>query len=139
MIPPDFYPVHGVIHYGPGGFSVHADRNIKYRPNGPSDVSSKACFWLMMNDAGACQVRQMHQKVPNWATDHTPFFFDQHRACVCHHKRPGATTALSNIPGNVRIPSIEKDPVNLDPDDGMTVVRANDIQNGEWIRNEFAE
>ncbi|KDN37833.1 hypothetical protein RSAG8_09887, partial [Rhizoctonia solani AG-8 WAC10335] len=63
------------------------------------------------------------------ATDYTPFFFDQHRACVCHHKLPGKTAALGNIPGNVRIPSIEKDPVNLDPDDGMTVVRANDIQN----------
>ncbi|CAE7144413.1 unnamed protein product [Rhizoctonia solani] len=115
MIPRDFYPVHGVIHYGPGGFSVHADRNTKYRPNGPSDYAK--CI----------------RKYRIGATDHTPFFFDQHRACVCHHKRPEKTNLLqlSNIPGNVRIPSssIEQDPVNLDPDDGMTVVRANDIQN----------
>ncbi|CAE6404307.1 unnamed protein product [Rhizoctonia solani] len=112
-MPPDFYPVHGVIHYGPGGFSVHADRNRKYRPNGPSDYAK--CI----------------RKYKIGGTDYTPFFYDQHRGCVCHHKHPGKTAVLGNTPGNVRIHSgsIEQDPVNQDPDDGMTVVRANDIQN----------
>ncbi|CUA77935.1 hypothetical protein RSOLAG22IIIB_12914 [Rhizoctonia solani] len=112
-MPPDFYPIHGVIHYGPGGFSVHADRNTKYRPNGPSDYAK--CI----------------RKYKIGGTDHTPFFYDHHRGCVCHHKHPGKTAVLGNTPANVRIHSgsIEQDPVNQDSDDGMTVVRANDIQN----------
>ncbi|CAE6470035.1 unnamed protein product [Rhizoctonia solani] len=111
MVPPEIYPVHGVIHYGPGGFSVHAHRNTKYIPNGPQDYAK--CI----------------RKYRIGATQYTPFYFDEHRFCVCHHKHPGKTTVLGNIPGNIRIPSIEQDPVNLDPDDGMTIVRANDVQN----------
>ncbi|KAH7325224.1 aspartic peptidase domain-containing protein [Rhizoctonia solani] len=111
MVAPELYPVHGVIRYGPGGFSVHADRNAKYRANGPSDYAK--CI----------------RKYRIGASQYTPFYFDQHRACVCHCKPPGTTTVLGNIPGNVRIPSIEQDPVNQDPNDGMTVIRANDIQN----------
>ncbi|CAE6482885.1 unnamed protein product [Rhizoctonia solani] len=76
-----------------GGFSVHADRNAKYRPNGPSDYAK--CI----------------RKYRIGASQYTPFYFDEHRAC------------------NVRITSIENDPVNQDPDDGMTIIRANDIQN----------
>lgn len=38
MGPADLLTRHGVIRYGPGGFSVHAARNTKYQRNGPRDV-----------------------------------------------------------------------------------------------------
>ncbi|KAJ1304079.1 hypothetical protein OPQ81_008483 [Rhizoctonia solani] len=110
MIPPDIYPLHGVIR-GPGGFSIHANRNKKYKPNGPNDYAK--CI----------------RKYRIGATPYTPFYFDEHKECVCHSKQHGKAIVSGNSPGNVRIPTIEQDPVNLDPDDGMTIVRANDIQN----------
>ncbi|KAF8691596.1 Eukaryotic aspartyl protease, partial [Rhizoctonia solani] len=112
MIPPDYnYPTHGIIHYGPGGFSVHADRNVKYRPNGPSDYAK--CI----------------RKYRIGATQYTPFYFDTNRACVCHCKQPEKVNIMGNIPGNIRVAAFDRDPVNLDHDDGMTIVQANDIQN----------
>ncbi|CAE6449310.1 unnamed protein product [Rhizoctonia solani] len=57
------------------------------------------------------------------------WLFTMPGACVCHCKHPDETKVLGNIPGNIRVSAFDRDPVNLDPDDGMTVVQANDIQN----------
>jgi hypothetical protein len=63
-------------------------------------------------------------------TSYTPFFFDQEKVCVCRRTQPTATAMSGNITGNVRVPA-----VNLDPDDGMTVVQAKDIENGKQFYN----
>ncbi|KAB5588658.1 hypothetical protein CTheo_7896 [Ceratobasidium theobromae] len=88
------------------GFSVHAARNTRYRPNGPQDYAK--CI----------------RKYRIGGTTCTPFFFDLHKGCVCRHQQREAIDTYGNISGNVRVPA-----VNLDPDDGMTVVQAKDIQN----------
>lgn len=106
MGPADLLTRHGVIRYGPGGFSVHAARNTKYQRNGPRDYAK--CI----------------RKYRIGGTAHTPFYFDHNILCVCRRTRRADTTVYGNVPGNIRIPD-----VNQDPYDGMTVVQAKDIQN----------
>ncbi|KAG8690534.1 hypothetical protein FRC11_010901 [Ceratobasidium sp. 423] len=69
---------------------------------------------------------------------HTPFFYDHQKGCVRRRRgrKPIDFSAAPNPKGNVRAIAPELHEVNQDPDDGMTVVPAQDIQNGSadlWV------
>ncbi|KAH7325226.1 aspartic peptidase domain-containing protein [Rhizoctonia solani] len=106
MILSDIYSTDGVLHFRAEGFSVHAHRNRKHRPHGPS--------------AYAKSIR----KYRIGATSHTPFFFDEIMACVWHHKHLRKARIHNNNPEEVWAPLVD-----LDSGDGMSIVQAEDIQN----------
>ncbi|CAE6429822.1 unnamed protein product [Rhizoctonia solani] len=113
MPSPDLCQRHGLVKRCPGGFSVHAARNYKHRRDGPTDYAK--CVRKYKIESAA----------------HTPFFYDHQRACVRRRrgKKPVDFSVTPNVQRNVRTSISELHEVNQDPDDGMTVVPSQDIQN----------
>ncbi|CAE7144421.1 unnamed protein product [Rhizoctonia solani] len=110
---PDLYQRQGLVKRCPAGFSVHATRNHKHRRDGPTDYAK--CVRKYKIESAA----------------HTPFFYDHQSSCVRRRRgrKPVDFSAAPNTQGNFRANIPELHEVNQDPDDGMTVVPAQDIQN----------
>jgi hypothetical protein len=81
------------------------------------------------NIAPVVQYAKCIRKFKIAGTTHTPFFFDPQSACLRRYaqRRDAVINRLGNVAGNVRVPD-----VNLDHNDGKTVIQAKDIQNGEY-------
>ncbi|KAF8737261.1 Eukaryotic aspartyl protease, partial [Rhizoctonia solani] len=111
----DFYKRNGCFKRCPGGFSVQAARNYNHRHDGPTDYAK--CV----------------RKYKIGGTAHTPFVYNHQRGCVCRRKKrsPVDFSTGPNTQGNIRIAAeiSELHEVNQDPDDGMTMVPSQDIQN----------
>ncbi|KAG8702453.1 hypothetical protein FRC08_003478 [Ceratobasidium sp. 394] len=108
MARPDLSNRQGLFRRNSKGFSVRATRNTLYIRNGAKDYAK--CI----------------RKYKIGGTWQTPFFFDHKSSCLRRYiqQQLAANNLKLNTGGNVRVPD-----VNLDPDDGKTVVQANDIQN----------
>ncbi|QRV95881.1 aspartyl protease [Ceratobasidium sp. AG-Ba] len=130
---PDFYVRQGLFKRNEKGFSVHTGKNTRYRRDGPKDYAK--CI-------------RKYRIAP---TRLTPLFFDSKNSCLKkrikrrHEQNIAALGSALGIDlgsGNVRVvgtnqrSTADEDvpAVNQDPDDGMTVVKADDVQNGvEYI------
>ncbi|KAG9086885.1 hypothetical protein FRC07_012963, partial [Ceratobasidium sp. 392] len=105
MAGPDLFNRQGLIQRTPRGLSILAARNAQYIRNGPKDYAK--CI----------------RKYRIAGTSQTPFFFDPQSACLRRNIRQQLGTNSLQLSVGGHIPS-----VNKDPDDGMAVVQANDIQ-----------
>ncbi|QRV81402.1 aspartyl protease [Ceratobasidium sp. AG-Ba] len=123
---PDFYARQGLFRRTDKGFSVRTARTAGYIRNGPKDYAK--CI-------------RKYRIAP---TSLTPFFFDPKASCLRryikqqHEQNMAALSSVLGLDlgGQVRLADPKRQPaavqvpaVNQDPDDGMTVVTANDIQN----------
>ncbi|KAG8694179.1 hypothetical protein FRC09_010018, partial [Ceratobasidium sp. 395] len=106
MAGPDLLGRQGLFQRNPRGFSIHAARNAQYVRDGAKDYAK--CI----------------RKYRIAGTTQTPFFFDPQSSCLRRYIRQQMNANSLQLSVGGRIPA-----VNQDPDDGMAVVQANDIQN----------